>query len=113
MTWKEGQPKPSGAGAGAGGEEWEVIKEDEVREAREEASTSTVGTQGQEGESRSSIDLKRKTLERNESSILQPEEPVKKAKEIPSVRSCPSLFSITLTFAAFPSTNSLLSPVAV
>lgn len=97
MTWKEGQPKPSGAG----GEEWEVIKEDEVREAREEASTSTIGTQGQEGESRSSTDLKRKTLERNESSILHSEEAVKKAKEIPSVRSCPSLFSITFTFASF------------
>jgi hypothetical protein len=58
MTWKEGQPKPS-----------------EVGEKKAE-----------QGEEEGGKDLKRKSIDRNESSILEPLSP-KRIKETPSV--CP------------------------
>lgn len=67
MNWKEGQAPLEGAEPAIVAEDGEPVKEKELVE---------------EGR-----DLKRKSLDRNESSILEPLSPTKRAKETPSV--CP------------------------
>lgn len=74
MTWKEGQPKPS-------------VEEKEVEngasspvKGKEEVEVEKTGQEVEEG----GKDLKRKSLDRNESSILEPLSP-KRIKETPSV----------------------------
>lgn len=83
MTWKEGQPKPS-------------VEEKEVEngasspvKGKEEVEVEKAGQEFEEG----GKDLKRKSLDRNESSILEPLSP-KRIKETPSV--CPPCFSFLL-----------------
>lgn len=83
MTWKEGQPKPSAEGeekkdgAAAPAKASEAGKEDKV---------DMDGKKADQGEGEGGKDLKRKSIDRNESSILEPLSP-KRIKETPSV--CP------------------------
>lgn len=97
MTWKEGQPKPLGEG-------WEEINDDEVKEAKVNA-IADAGGKEVEAEVSSSVekekgDLKRKVLERNESSVML-EEPAKKAKETPSVCFVSPSLSLLSALATF------------
>jgi hypothetical protein len=78
MTWKEGQPKPSAEGEGdATSSPVKVSKEGDAEVG---------GKKTEQGEEEGGKDLKRKSLDRNESSILEPLSP-KRIKETPSV--CP------------------------
>jgi len=86
MNWKEGQSKPKPLGEG-----WEEIKDEEAKEAK---ANNRSGDIEQESSSGEKGDLKRKALERNESSMFA-EEPAKKAKETPSV--CPLQPSLVVT----------------
>jgi hypothetical protein len=87
MTWKEGQPKPSAEG------------EEKKDEATSPVKTSKEGDAGvgkkkvEQGEEEGGKDLKRKSIDRNESSILEPLSP-KRIKETPSV--CPLSLSFFL-----------------
>jgi len=80
MTWKEGQPKPS------------VEAERDVASSPVKVSAkgdAEVGEKkAEQGEEEGGKDLKRKSIDRNESSILEPLSP-KRIKETPSV--CPPL----------------------
>jgi hypothetical protein len=78
MTWKEGQPKPSV-------EEKGDAASSPVKASKE--GDAEVGEKKTEhGEEEGGKDLKRKSIDRNESSILEPLSP-KRIKETPSV--CP------------------------
>ena len=83
MTWKEGQPKPS-----VDLKEKENGASSPVK-GKEEVEVEKAGQEVEEG----GKDLKRKSLDRNESSILEPLSP-KRIKETPSV--CPSCLSFLL-----------------
>jgi len=74
MTWKEGQPKPS-----VDLKEKENGASSPVK-GKEEVEVEKAGQEVEEG----GKDLKRKSLDRNESSILGPISP-KRIKETPSV----------------------------
>jgi len=74
MTWKEGQPKPD-----------QKEKED-VATSPVKGKEEVEGKKVEHGDEEVGKDLKRKSLDRNESSILEPLSP-KRIKETPSV--CP------------------------
>ena len=78
MTWKEGQPKPSAEEKGnAASSPVKASKEGDAKVGEKKA---------EQGEEEGGKDLKRKSIDRNESSILEPLSP-KRIKETPSV--CP------------------------
>lgn len=89
MTWKEG----SGEASGDKPQDWEELQKDEVEEAKKNAVEDTQAqaqAQAQSKEngtaSESEGGVKRKPLDRNDSSILEKTEPVKKVRDTPSVR---------------------------
>ena len=92
MTWKEGQNQGQGNGEGnsevegENKQEWEEeeIKEEEIKEAKENAKDDT---QEKGSVSEVEVGVKRKPLDRNDSSFLEKAEPVKKTRDTPSV--CP------------------------
>lgn len=82
MTWKEGSGSGEGGESGEKGQEWEELKQEEVEEAKKNAVEDTQAKDtGSEG------GVKRKPLDRNDSSFLEKAEPVKKVRDTPSVRS--------------------------
>jgi len=78
MTWKEGQPKPDQ-------KEKEDVATSPVK-ASKKGDAEVEGKKVEHGDEEGGKDLKRKSLDRNESSILEPLSP-KRIKETPSV--CP------------------------
>jgi hypothetical protein len=80
MTWKEGQPKPSAEGEEKGDAASSPVK------ASKEGDAEVGEQKAEHGEGEGGKDLKRKSIDRNESSILEPLSP-KRIKETPSV--CP------------------------
>jgi len=80
MTWKEGQPKPSAEAEGK-----EDVASSPVK-ASKEGDAEVGEKKAEQGEEEGGKDLKRKSIDRNESSILEPLSP-KRIKETPSV--CP------------------------